>query len=328
MCVPIPFIPYTSHSLQITVSPASSPSLLPYTFDGPIAFSRHFSPTVGLLTHLDDNGRRLYSTWTMRIKGVQSFLGGPPQHWNTAYSAAQRIFGTRPSSLAVRSSIIAGHSLLYARSTRNGFGTIQNAHDFLALLTGGRTAPYRVKPAVYTYVIAMEDDTLRFSETGAAFFVDFASKHALHANCAEAVRYSGEFHPRPAGGWAAFRDSTTADSDVDWELVMDNNSGTYAPDKTLLPRLRELMEYNIPGFTFVTLDRGDPELERSREACREYALQHRGEGTKELQPHTYQEGEETLSHRANMGVGKPDPKRRPGLGGEELQGAIGERGER
>lgn len=32
---------------------------------------------------------------------------------------------------------------------------------------------------VYTYVIG-EDETFRFSETGASFFVDFASKHALH----------------------------------------------------------------------------------------------------------------------------------------------------
>jgi hypothetical protein len=92
--------------------------------------------------------------------------------------------------------------MLYARSTRNGFGVINDPRDTLKLLHAG-AAPggqdvagaanrqafaHRVKPAVYTYVIAVDDDTFRFSETGAKFFVDFASKHALHANCAEAVR--------------------------------------------------------------------------------------------------------------------------------------------
>jgi hypothetical protein len=66
-------------------------------------------------------------------------------------------------------------------------------------VTGAVNRPnfvHRVKPAVYTYVISVDDDTFRFSETGAKFFVDFASKHALHSNCAEAVRYvtlSGQY---------------------------------------------------------------------------------------------------------------------------------------
>ena len=188
--------------------------------------------------------------------------------------------------------------MLYARSTHDASGTIESPADLFALLQGGRRAPHRVKPAVYTYVITLDDDTLRFSETGAAFFVDFASKHALHANCAEAVRYSGEFHPRPAGGWAAFDEHAQSDADVQWEFVYDNNSGTYAPDAALLPRLRDLLMCNFPGFEVVVLDRLDPALEESREACREYALRCRAEGRKELQPNRHAEGEETLRHRA------------------------------
>ncbi len=149
---------------------------------------------------------------------------------------------------------------------------------------------------MYTYVITVGEDTLRFSETGAAFFVDFASKHALHANCAESVRYSGEFHPRPGvpGGWEGFSDDIPDDK-VEWEIVVDNNSGTYAPDAMLLPDLKGLLEYNFPGLKFIALDRNDPELERSREACRAYALKHRGVQQTELQPHTT-EGEETLQN--------------------------------
>ncbi|KAI0713827.1 hypothetical protein C8Q76DRAFT_768732 [Earliella scabrosa] len=302
-----------------------------YVFDGPIRFSRHFSPTIGRLTNLND--ARLYSTWKIYIKGVRMFFGDTIQHWNRSYKAAQSIF-QGPTSIAVRSTIQAGHRMLYARSTTNGFGVIDGPEDVFRLLLHGSvgrpdgtsggpggpsgllhpasnsntTAPstpppyaHRVKPAVYTYIIAVEDDSFRFSETGAAFFVDFASKHALHANCAPAVRYSGEFHPRPAGGWDNFADDTPDDA-VQWELVIDNNSGTYSPDPLMLPDLKECLEYNFPGFTIHAWDRNDPRLIESREACRAYALNKRGVRQEELQPHA-PAGQETLSQSARTQSG-------------------------
>lgn len=291
----------------------------------------------------------------MYIKGVPIFFEGKKQGWNKNYKAAQSIFGTGPGCLAVRSGIQAGHKMLYARSTYNGFGIIDSSEDVMHLLHGGgsdyragksfrrtsqqraptnssstttttsATTPdsseklpqspgatperwqqfaHRVKPAVYTYIISTEDDSLRFSETGAAFFVDFASKHALHANCAEAVYYSGEFHPRPVGGWDHFID-TIPDDQVGWELVIDNNSGTYSPDKAMLPQLQKLLEYNFGayGVGIVALDREDEELVKSREACRSYALKNRGVGMDELQPHVHSEaGEVSLSHQAGLGA--------------------------
>ena len=266
------------------------------------------------------------------------FFGDTVQHWNTSYKAAQAIF-QGPASIAVRSTIQAGHRMLYARTTTNGFGVIDGAQDVFRLILHGSVGspdgttsgagptpspgllsnfgpnahreaapsaaasmPYahRVKPAVYTYVVAVEDDSFRFSETGAAFFVDFASKHALHANCAPAVRYSGEFHPRPAGGWENFADGTPDDA-VRWELVIDNNSGTYSPDPLMLPDLKELLEYNFPGFTVHAWDRNDPRLVHSREACRAYALDKRGVRQEELQPHAA-EGVEPLSAQAQSGT--------------------------
>lgn len=157
---------------------------------------------------------------------------------------------------------------------------------------------HRIKPAIYTYIISADDDSFRFSETGAAFFVDFASKHALHANCAEKVRYSGEFHPRPLCGWEKFSDDVS-DEDVDWELIVDNNSGTYSPDPKLLPNLRALLEYNFVGLRIRALDHSDSQLEQSREACRAYAMKNRGVKREELQPHA-DEGETTLQHHASV----------------------------
>ncbi|KAH8100393.1 hypothetical protein BXZ70DRAFT_1000487 [Cristinia sonorae] len=287
--------------IKIDSTPATDPKAdkRQYTFDGPIRYSRHFAPTVGLLGNVQD--AHLYSTWKMFLRGVPLFFGDTVQHWNTNYKAAQAIF-SNTTSVAVRSTIQAGHRMLYARSTTNTFGVINSTRDIVDILHGGKagsTTAHRVKPAVYTYIISAEDDSFRFSETGAAFFVDFASKHALHANCAEVVRYSGEFHPRPEGGWENFSDETP-DEEVKWELVLDNNSGTYAPDPMMLAELKELFEYNFPEFKIYTFDFNDPRLSQSREACRAYALAHRGINQDELQPHSHVPGEETLSHQASV----------------------------
>ncbi|PSR79165.1 hypothetical protein PHLCEN_2v7136 [Hermanssonia centrifuga] len=285
--------------LKIDSEPSkdTKPETRAYIFDGPIRYTRHFSPTVGRLTNLDD--ARLYSTWKMYLRGVRLFFGDTEQPWNKNYKAAQTIF-QGPASIAVRSTIQAGHRLLYARTSSNGFGIVESAKDVMTILYGGQEgtiSAHRVKPAVYTYIISIDDDSFRFSETGAAFFVDFASKHALHSNCAQAVRYSGEFHPRPEGGWEDFNDETP-DDQVHWELVIDNNSGTYSPDPMMLPTLKELLEYNFPGFRIHAWDHNDPRLAASREACRAYALSKRGVQQDELQPHIH--GGETVLHDVSV----------------------------
>ncbi|KAF9075397.1 hypothetical protein BDP27DRAFT_1380640 [Rhodocollybia butyracea] len=290
--------------LEIETTPSIDPAEPRYLFDGPIRYSRHFSPTVGRLTNLDD--ARLYSTWKMYLVGVPIYFGDVFQHWNVDYKAAQSIFGSGPTSLTIRASIHAGHKMLYARSTSNGFGIIESAEDVMRLFEDERPSnpdkdqletkeevdttvvptkeslvTHRIKPAVYTYIISGEDDSLRFSETGAAFFVDFASKHALHANCAEQVRYSGELHLRPRAkdgswcGWQGFDDSMP-DASVNWEVLIDNNSGTYSPDKAMLPTLKALIDRNFPGLGVLALDREDEELKNSVDACRDYEQKYRG----------------------------------------------------
>ncbi|KAJ2936897.1 hypothetical protein H1R20_g193, partial [Candolleomyces eurysporus] len=251
-----------------------------YLFDGPIRFTRHFSPMVGYLTSgrpsdpSSSNDARLYSTWKFSLK------------------AAQKIFGHGPASHAIRGITQAGHRMLYAHSGSNTYGTLDEraAVSLTSILNGGSTAPKgsneRIKPAVYTYVISSEDNTLRFSETGTAFCIDFASKHALQSNCAQHVWYAGEFHPRPVGGWENFSEEMD-DEGVEWELVVDNNSGTYAPGKRMLQTVRECLEYNFGlgdstssdirrGFRVVVYDREDERLVQSREACKRYAVNVRG----------------------------------------------------
>ncbi|CAF3333153.1 unnamed protein product [Rotaria socialis] len=76
------------------------------------------------------------------------------------------------------------------------------------------------------------------SEIGAPVFLDFASKHGLHANCSETVCYAEEMHPRPICGWDRFTSASQVDCDQ-WELVIGNGSSTYPPDRSLLVKLKD-----------------------------------------------------------------------------------------
>jgi len=67
-------------------------------------------------------------------------------------------------------------------------------------------------------------------------------KHAMHSGVAEHVRYAGEFHIFERGGKHS--------------LVLDNNSGTYAPSHETLPFLKTLFQHNFPGLDIVVINQG------------------------------------------------------------------------
>ena len=48
------------------------------------------------------------------------------------------------------------------------------------------------------------------------------------------------------------------------KLVIDNDSGTYAPPVADLPRLKALIENNFPGIVVEALDREDENSQRTR----------------------------------------------------------------
>ncbi|KZV95888.1 C2-domain-containing protein [Exidia glandulosa HHB12029] len=305
---------------ELKTTPTRVPNTPQYSFDGPVNFSRHASAAIGRFAGAKESGledktaflaalpdaaadslpqtspvppasARLYSTWKYHLKGVPLFFGDAHQHWLESYPAAQKIFTGPPM---IRASIRSAHRILYARTTMNSFGLVQDANDLWRQLapqdrqqamaaeraltanpsivaTPSAQASWVVKPALYTYVID-NGDRFRFSETGAALATDFASKHALHACCAESVRYAGEYHARPLldRGWAGL-EGRLPPEDVEWELWIDNASGTYGPDPELLPKLRECIEYNFPGIKVKAFDFKDEELAQSKKDMKEYA---------------------------------------------------------
>ena len=132
---------------------------------------------------------------------------------------------------------------------------------------------------VFTYVITL-DGMMRFTETGKEFGIDLLSKHTMHSDVATYIACAGEFfirrlahadgssspnpqeHTHPpdtklSGGPPA---SPPPPDPRRYQLIIDNDSGTYRPDKSVLPDLQKFLEKNFPGLGIVVMHCADEEL--------------------------------------------------------------------
>ena len=169
----------------------------------------------------------------------------------------------------------------YDRSTLYGIfqnPTVDMTKQFLEFVhhdLGGR---------VFTYIITL-DGQWRFTETGKEFGIDLLSKHTMHSNVSIYIAFSGEFfirrlkhphhmdkqiasegEPDPASLEPPSAEPTNAQKKEhpgqnepnkdphNYELIIDNDSGTYRPNAKYLHTLRDFIASNLPGLRVVTLD--------------------------------------------------------------------------
>ncbi|KAF1984644.1 hypothetical protein K402DRAFT_359166 [Aulographum hederae CBS 113979] len=147
---------------------------------------------------------------------------------------------------------------------------------------------------IFTYVLTL-DALFRFTETGKEFGIDMLSKHTMHSDVSIYIAFSGEFfirrlkhphedptqspqsehngrngkgsldennpsHPPDSIGGGPPGDEPVKDPKY-YELVIDNDSGTYRPNAKMLPLLKDFLQANFVGLKVVTLDcQGDAEL--------------------------------------------------------------------
>lgn len=145
---------------------------------------------------------------------------------------------------------------------------------------------------IFTYVLTL-DALWRFTETGKEFGIDMLSKHTMHSDVSIYIAFSGEFfirrlkHPKqpppPAPAESASQahppshepNPSHPPKDVEggppddepprdpryYELVIDNDSGTYRPNAEMLPLLQAFLAQALPGLHILTLDcQADAEL--------------------------------------------------------------------
>jgi hypothetical protein len=136
---------------------------------------------------------------------------------------------------------------------------------------------------IFTYVLTL-DALFRFTETGKEFGIDMLSKHTMHSDVSIYIAFSGEFFirrikkrkrdplpkinrsgsgPDGAGGdpietpdlsGPAPEDADSPTDPRDYELVIDNDSGTYRPNAAMLPVLASYLSHCLPGLHVKTLD--------------------------------------------------------------------------
>src|SRR5689334_19501221 len=145
--------------------------------------------------------------------------------------------------------------------------------DFVHCDEGGR---------IFTYIVTL-DALWRFTETGKEFGIDMLSKHSMHSNVSIYIAFSGEFfirrlkHPHKTKSDSPDpltqalppapepeeeeeeEDGKPSSSEPSkdpskYEMVIDNDSGTYRPNAKYLSILKEFMSHNLPGLRIVTLD--------------------------------------------------------------------------
>lgn len=165
---------------------------------------------------------------------------------------------------------------------------------------------------IFTYVLTL-DALWRFTETGKEFSIDMLSKHTMHADVSIYIAFSGEFFirrlkhadrpppPEPAEESSQSHppdhmkneehppdnfedgppDSEPPKDPKYYELVIDNDSGTYRPNADLLPLLKKFLAKQLPGLHILTLD-CNKDAERQQRMKKEQRERKKQEGNQVL----------------------------------------------
>ena len=218
------------------------------------------------------------------FQAVQIQLAGPvPEELYHRYVEFKPFVAGMFTSHSVRGRILNRalhhqHARIYNYDRATKYGVYQEPCedltkmflDFVRYDNGGR---------IFTYVLSL-DGLWRFTETGKQFGIDLLSKHTMHSDVSIYIAFSGEFfirrlrHPHrsksatsdpdsqvlpPAPEDGPERSHSTAASEPSkdpsmYEMVIDNDSGTYRPNAEKLPLLKAFMAANLPGLRVITLD--------------------------------------------------------------------------
>lgn len=257
----------------------------------PLPWVRHHSPLIGRIAGTKDredsaDGK---SVERYNFQAIQMQLRGPvPADMYHRYVEFKPFIAGMFTDVTLRGRILNRalhhqHARIYNYDTSTVYGIFQQpciemTKQFLEFVhydQGGR---------VYTYVLSL-DGLWRFTETGKEFGIDMLSKHTMHSDVSIYIAFSGEFFIRrlrhrrrqtsngqenlessdelasPAAdqendhnrnGDYSRRDASK--DPADYELIIDNDSGTYRPNAKLLPLLKEYMSQNLPGLRIATLD--------------------------------------------------------------------------
>jgi hypothetical protein len=177
------------------------------------------------------------------------------------------------------------HSRVYNFNNSTQYGVVKPRSEE-ASLQFLKMVHYDEGGRIFTYVLTL-DGLLRFTETGKEFGIDLLSKHTMHSDVNIYIACSGEFfirrlsHPEESTDAPSQQthpnvdvpggppDSPPPENPKNYELVIDNDSGTYRPKGSLLPKLKEFLNENFPGLHVVVKECTDDDLDKMKEEQRQ-----------------------------------------------------------
>ncbi|KAI1197718.1 hypothetical protein F5X97DRAFT_171082 [Nemania serpens] len=268
---------------------------------GPTYYFKHFSPMIGRMTGIKVNKDEAADAAEKHGKGnepkAQKYdfqateiqLAGPvPPKLYHRYVEFRPIIGLLFQSSGLRGHILNKalhhqHHRIYNFDRSTEWGTFKPCSEE-ASLKFLKMVHFDEGTRLFTYIITL-DGLMRFTETGKEFGIDLLSKHTMHSDAQIYIACSGEFfikklkkhHATPSADNS--QQTPLADHEVmsepskeappakpqHYQLFIDNDSGTYRPDKSVLPDLRQFLERNFPGIEIVARACDDPEHQKMKE---------------------------------------------------------------
>lgn len=221
-------------------------------------------------------------------------LAGPvPEHLYHRFVEFKHWVGSMFTSKGIRGKVLhkvlhKQHNRIYNFNASTQWGQFKACTDE-ASLQFLRMAHFDEGGRVFTYVLLL-DGLMRFTETGKEFGIDFLSKHTMHSDVSTYIAFSGEFfirrlakpdapehqgdpdvqeptHPSENLPGGPPHDEPPAEP-KHYQLIIDNDSGTYRPDKSVLPQLQEFLARNFPGLSVVAMHWEDEKLQKMKDEQR------------------------------------------------------------
>ncbi|KAK6510533.1 hypothetical protein TWF506_009638 [Arthrobotrys conoides] len=294
--------PHITINLQLL--PPTYPSKLSTHLVSPTRYSVHYSPLANLVTTTP-------SKKNQNTSESQEAPPDAASHPSTSFKAYKIALVHPPPSETLRFHADMSHSKafdpsklhyrffrhLVRKQYQNIYGhdnnTVYGAWDDSDDVGQGLVDLLQpVENKLFTFVITTNGEW-RFCETGDEYKINHLSKHGMHSNGEEKVAWSGEFFIRfekdvteedvkDAKMYA--RDGQRAKIDGEktnvsglqdqgrWKIYLDNDSGTYSPDKEKIATFREFMAQNLKGIEVVVKNFKDEGLMQAKK-------EQKGDGT-------------------------------------------------
>ncbi|KAK7398143.1 hypothetical protein QQX98_012485 [Neonectria punicea] len=272
---------------------------------GPTSWVKHYSPLIGRFTgtkvnaNQEDDARGSQDKKGKKKRGTQKYdfqanemqLCGPvPPVMYHRFVEFRPIIASMFMSTGLRGKILnkalhGQHHRVYNFDRSTEWGKFE-ARSEEAALQFLKLAHFDEGGRIFTYVLTL-DGMFRFTETGKEFGVDMLSKHTMHSDVATYIACSGEFFIRRLKHPVSSDDPNTSepahpDGEISggpphddpppnpayYQLIIDNDSGTYRPDKSILPDLTAFLEANFPGLGVIAMHWEEKKLQDMKEAQR------------------------------------------------------------